>query len=1267
MPENHIAPVATPALKFFRIWKPLASLTLLACFTPQAWAGFVHPDVLAELAQAESTADRGITAEVEVLVTLKDELPLRSGDADELARYAAALESQRDTVLTQTSLTSRRAEVKTFSHLPVLHLRGDRQLIEELANHPAVDIIGPMLVDHPMMGQARNIGSVATVTDSLLHRGSGIAVAVLDTGIHASHSDFSGGAIVAQKCFAGCTAGADQAPDHSGHGTHVAGMITRSNGTAPDAKIVAVKVLGPNGSEGNSVLDGLNWVLANHQTHNIRVVNMSLGGGRYYNQNACDVGRASQRAAIINLRNAGILTVVASGNDGWTDSMGGPGCVTEAVGVGSIGDASFIASFSNCTDNAQADKVSCFSNAHNTGNHQTSMLDLLAPGCQITSTGTPAGTSDKCGTSMATPFVAGVAAGLFGRAPSANPNDIESLMVGSAVMRPDYRTPGMGYPRVNALGAHNALPAHMVPPNDPLEGRIEVTSFPATYNEHRMAYASSYTAGSGAHDPDTSLFCNRLPRHTLWWTFLRPNRSRVFVTTEGSSGNIADTVMGNYRLTTNGWVQLSCNDDFQGNYLARSTFVAEAGSRVYTMIGHYHDLATSTRGNLRVVLHAVDTPANDLTGGAIVLPDTATAFSSTVSQAHGATETVDEPAFSCRTGGAGAGYQTLWWRFTTPSWGRITLTHQSATGAYGDSLMAVYKGSQPLVSNEVACNDDASGTTRAALADVSIEPGHTYWVQLASKTEISVTQASSATLRSSFTAEPRIDHGLAAVTLQLPLAGTGSFPVSFRNISPGSSLQWQIRVVQPSQACNIASNIPWLIPAQSSGNLAHNSTPHSVAVAVNVGALAAGTHEAKLCLTSNDPTMAQVAVPVTLHVREVVFAPATLADIQVGEATSVSLTLSGAGTTAPYQITLGAGSLPDGMSIDGTSLMGTPTTHGSFPFTLNAVDGTAAAQGGPFTGSRQYNLTTRAAVAAVPADASFLTATDGQRSLNLPVANSGNTALTLSHATTGIGCDMAAAPWLSATIPASIAPETQADIGLSVDADGLSAGTYAATVCLDTNDPYQPRHSIDVTLEVRAMEISPATLPSAITGAPYAYAFEVEDAASFTAPFNFTSAGTLPDGLVLDAAGELSGTAGMPGMSQFSVRVSDSTPAAEGGPFSGELAYTFHILDIDMFSDGFEQPLFGVLALDNYGKASLTLPLVELLAHLGDSRAMHLFDLMIGARRMGVVEGHCEAGQCSIRIIQHDAHGRALVGDWITVDSEPMQVQLRVGENSRGH
>ncbi|PYR59505.1 MAG: hypothetical protein DMF85_07625 [Acidobacteria bacterium] len=148
----------------------------------------------------------------------------------------------------------------------------------------------------------------------------------------------------------------------------------------------------------------------------IASVNMSLGGGRYFLQSTCDTANAAVKTAIDNLRSIGIATVIASGNDGFTGSMGAPGCISSAVSVGSVDDGSF---------STTANAVSNFSNS-------ASFLNLLAPGRWITSSiannvapynvepylSSPYSTWS--GTSMATPHVAGAWALMKQRKPLAS-------------------------------------------------------------------------------------------------------------------------------------------------------------------------------------------------------------------------------------------------------------------------------------------------------------------------------------------------------------------------------------------------------------------------------------------------------------------------------------------------------------------------------------------------------------------------------------------------------------------------------------------------------------------------------------------------------------------------------------------------------------------------------------------------------------------------------------------------------------------------------
>jgi subtilisin family serine protease len=137
-------------------------------------------------------------------------------------------------------------------------------------------------------------------------------------------------------------------------------------------------------------------------------VNMSLGGGLF--SSTCD--SESQKPAIDNLRAAGVLTAIASGNNGSVSQISSPGCISSAVTVGSTTKSDVISSFSN----------------------MSLVVDLLAPGSSIQSSIPVVPSSNTTtyaffnGTSMATPHVAGAIAAIRSGCPSASANDIENAL-----------------------------------------------------------------------------------------------------------------------------------------------------------------------------------------------------------------------------------------------------------------------------------------------------------------------------------------------------------------------------------------------------------------------------------------------------------------------------------------------------------------------------------------------------------------------------------------------------------------------------------------------------------------------------------------------------------------------------------------------------------------------------------------------------------------------------------------------------------------------
>jgi len=219
-------------------------------------------------------------------------------------------------------------------------------------------------------------------------KGSGIVVAICDTGIDFNHPDLKPN-IIGGRNFTPEGWGHDKFDDGNGHGTHVAGTIAgngKIKGVAPEAKILACKVLDRHGS-GNyySIIEGIryatNWTGKNGEK--VRIINMSLGGS--YNDKDLET-------AILEACSKGIVVVVASGNEGDADEetyeMGYPALYNECITVAA------------CDENK---KMAYFTNTH-------LEVDVTAAGVEVLSTYPKSGYARLSGTSMATPHISGMLA-----------------------------------------------------------------------------------------------------------------------------------------------------------------------------------------------------------------------------------------------------------------------------------------------------------------------------------------------------------------------------------------------------------------------------------------------------------------------------------------------------------------------------------------------------------------------------------------------------------------------------------------------------------------------------------------------------------------------------------------------------------------------------------------------------------------------------------------------------------------------------------------
>jgi serine protease AprX len=403
-----------------------------------------------------------------------------------------------------------------------------------LASNP---LVGQVSEDRQIVGAMERTSATVgatTVRRDLGYDGSGIGIAVIDSGASATHDDLFGanGAPLIER-FVDFVNGQESPYDDYGHGTHVSGIVAGSGfdsggaraGIAPGVRLTVLKVLDSRGNGYISdVIAAFDYVIEHKDELNIRVVNLSVATGVYesYTTDPLTVGAE----AVVR---SGVVVVAAAGNNGR-----GPNGRIRRGGVTAPGNAPSVltvgASSHMGTIDRDDDTMAAFSSRGPSAIDYAAKPDLVAPGIGIESLsefgsrlystgskyllpGTVATSYlpylSLSGTSMSAPVVTGTVALMLQANPSLTPNAVKAILQYTAERHGGYDplTEGAGF--LNALGAVQ-LAQYLASPSS--DNYPDTTSWSRTLIwGNQMVRGGRLTADANAWASDVAWGSNATP------------------------------------------------------------------------------------------------------------------------------------------------------------------------------------------------------------------------------------------------------------------------------------------------------------------------------------------------------------------------------------------------------------------------------------------------------------------------------------------------------------------------------------------------------------------------------------------------------------------------------------------------------------------------------------------------------------------------------------------------------------------------------------
>ena len=328
----------------------------------------------------------------------------------------------------------------TLYRIDAIAGRIPHDMVLETLNLPGVIMIELDGILEALNGDVAVVHAVDVAQENTGYDGSGVTVAIIDTGIDGNHSgldDQDDDPSTYDPKIIGfydavnnpsLTNGTEVFPyDDQGHGTHCAGTTAGTGaptfehpGMAPQANLVGVKVLDAGGSGSfATVMAGMQWTVDHRYEYNIRAASMSLGGPGAIEWTSSEEDSVNRYAN--EMVRAGVAMFIAAGNNGVSAQIGTPGSAEDVITVGALDKDTSIAIYSSQGPTEEG----------------RIKPNIAFVGSDVMSAEANSGDGyvGFSGTSMATPGAAGVAALMYQANPDLSPFDIRNIMQETATYR----------------------------------------------------------------------------------------------------------------------------------------------------------------------------------------------------------------------------------------------------------------------------------------------------------------------------------------------------------------------------------------------------------------------------------------------------------------------------------------------------------------------------------------------------------------------------------------------------------------------------------------------------------------------------------------------------------------------------------------------------------------------------------------------------------------------------------------------------------------